>query len=223
MERDLITEWIVSDDGSNEEEFERMKKLYPFIRFLRSPKKGQPANLNFLLSQVKTEWFFHMEDDWLFVKKDNFIRKLFDVIFEEPTVKNVILRHWQPFNERLLKETKTGVKYVIHFFDPLADTAKKAVTDSAWYGYSFNPGIQNIEIIRKLGRFDESHNPASRWWDKENARYYLELGFKRASLYDGPYIEHIGELESLYSISRKECQRKNNCKKYPSGCELCGG
>ena len=65
---DLVERWIVCDDGSTDIELEWMKKEWPFLEIHRNPGVGQAASLNFLFSEVKTEWFLHLEDDWGWLK-----------------------------------------------------------------------------------------------------------------------------------------------------------
>jgi len=222
LDKDLIVRWLVSDDGSSDYDFYAMKRKYPFIEFYRSKKEGQPASLNHLFSKVETEWFFHLEDDWLFCWPDRFIEKLFDIAFDDEKIKNVVLTNWKPLNPGLFKTTKGGVGYVIHKFDPTVSDEDQEATDSGWFGLSLNPGLQNTAVIKSLGKFDESLPATTRLWDKAQAKAYMKMGYKRASLSEGRlYVKHMGG-QSLYTIRRCECRDKNRCNKYPD-CEGCSG
>ncbi len=69
------------------------------------------------------------------------------------------------------------------------------INNWTWYGYSFNPGLQNNNVIKILGKnIGECDN---RKWDMNTARKYLACGFKTANLTE-KYIEHIGIGKSLY-------------------------
>jgi glycosyltransferase involved in cell wall biosynthesis len=218
-DQDLIERWIVSDDGSTEGEFEAMQERYPHIEFHRSPKQGQPASLNFLFSEVQTDWFFHMEDDWEFIKPGRFIRKLFDIAACEKMVLAPTLRKWKPLKPEYLKKTRGGTWYVMHKYQPGLDDDTIAATDSSWFGWSLNPGLQYKPLMDEFGPFEETDKPTTRFWDRPHAQKYHTLGYRRANIYDN-YIRHIGD-ESLYSILRSECQRRHNCPDYPLQCERC--
>ena len=188
-DKDLISEWICSDDGTSEQDFRLMKEKYPFMKFYRSPKQGQAANLNFLFSKVKTIWAFHVEDDWRFVKSGQFIHDMLDVTFDNERIKNVVLRDWDGIF------VKSGdLEYQVHASIPADD-------DSNWYGHSLNPGLQQMPVLRNMGKFDE--NEQERYFDRPVARKYYESGYLVACL-GGKYIEHIGIASSLYGIRKTE-------------------
>lgn len=195
LDKDLITEWIVSDDGSKDQDLQVMKNLYPFLAIHRNPKRGQASNLNNLFSKVNTEWFFHCEDDWLFNIKDNYIRKLFDIVLENSDIKNATLRHWEGGVER---KTISGMKFNIHVHNPDVPRREHEKNDAWWCGYTLNPGLQHRPTIDLLGKYNESEI-VKRTWDRPQAQMYFALGFKRANLL-GHYIEHIGDNQSAYKF-----------------------
>ena len=221
LDKDRVIRYIVSDDGSSDDDFEEMRRYYPFIEFYRSPKRGQAASLNFLFSKVETEWFFHLEDDWRFVGQGNFLQMLFDVAATDFMIKNILMTKWEPLSAGCLKKTESGIGYVIHKFDPTVPKEVAETTDSSWFGWSLNPGLQNKPVLDELGPFDEAVTPMSRLWDKEQAKLFRKLGYKRASLYPerGQLIRHL-RVYSLYDINRSECRAKRRCSNYPE-CEGC--
>src|SRR4030065_367812 len=208
---DLVNRWLVGDDGSSQKDLNWMKKRYPFLDIQRNPSKGQASNINNLFARVETEWFFHFEDDWIFLKKDNYIRKLFDIVFDNEKVKNATLRFWTG-SEKDIKETKTGTKYFIHNYLPIRESRMQRRlsqeeqqrikhADALWCGYTLNPALQHKPTIELLGRYDESVIN-KRSWDRPQAVKYYELGYKRANLLE-KYIEHIGENNSAYDIRQR--------------------
>jgi len=214
LDKDLIHEWIISDDGSCEEDIKVMQAEFPLLNITRSPGHGQAISLNYLFSLVKTQWIFHMEDDWLFLERGNYIRKMFDITNDK--IKNVVLRKWKPYD---ILSQKDG--FVLHKHVPEEqDWDIISTTDCGWYGYSLNPGIQDLDLIKSFGKFDETCKVESRRWDKEIARKYNEAGYLRASLSDKKYIEHIGNRSSLYSLLRKECAERHGCTDFRE-CEVC--
>jgi hypothetical protein len=201
QDKDLIKRWILVDDGSRKEDIDWMKRKYPFFEvYTNKPKKGQPVSLNKIISLVETEWFFHCEDDWMFLKPRKFIRKLFDIANDDSRIKNIILTR-----KTGNVITRNNITYNLHKYDPvmeppLAEVYSKRILeeDCNWFGYSWNPGLHHIPTLKLVGELDEDHNTNSRKWDRNHALKYLELGFKRANPMECVYIEHIGDGQSEY-------------------------
>lgn len=194
LDQDLITRWILSDDGSNPEDLINIKLKYPFFEIYSHNFSSQAANLNFLFNQVKTEWFFHCEDDWRFIKKDNFIRKMFDVAFTDNRIKNVVLRYWNgPY-------VKIGdVEYRLHVYHPNGALSVVEFNDWRWFGYSLNPGLQHLPTVKLLGEYptDVTGLPHPRYFDRPPAVAYRMLDYQRANLMEA-YIFHTGHGRSVY-------------------------
>ena len=78
----LIDFWYCVDDNSSDEDREKMKRLYPFFTFYFKSKeeKGHPQSLNIIRSIVKTPYILHLEDDWKFFVKRNYITDSLDVL-----------------------------------------------------------------------------------------------------------------------------------------------
>ncbi len=185
LDQDLIAEWLVSDDRSSPEDLLAMQEAYPFLTIRPSSRPGQPASLNFLWSQVQTEWAFHVEDDWDFCRRGQFIRETLDIARSDDRLRNVIVREWDGVH--ILDGDR---EFIGHYFDELARRPRGAVTDCWWYGYSLNPGLQHMPTVRELGQYDEA--AVNRKFDRPAARKYRKMGLLRASTTTG-YVEHIGE------------------------------
>ena len=81
-DKELITEWIVIDDNSSENDKNKMKELYPFINFIfkKTEEKGHVQSMNMIYDLVKTPYMFNMEDDWEFFYKDNYLTRCLEVL-----------------------------------------------------------------------------------------------------------------------------------------------
>lgn len=197
QDMELIKRWILVDDGSSEEDLQKMKDAFPqFEIYTNAPKKGQPVSLNKIINMVDTEWFFHCEDDWLFLKQF-YIRDLFKIAFDDLRIKNVIMRYKVG---NIVHGSKGRLLYNLHRYDPVLQpplvehiNPSIADEDSNWFGYSWNPGLHHIPTLRIMGALNENGSTICRQWDREHALKYLELGLKRANPVDDIYIEHIGE------------------------------
>lgn len=201
IDKSLISRWILVDDGSAPKDVEEMKRLYPFFEVVQHQHQGQPKSLNTIIAMVKTEWFFHCEDDWLFIPKFK-IGDLFNIAFDDHRIKNVIMRYKVG---NIVFGKDGSLMYNLHKYDPVQEPPLVRHyapcildEDSNWFGYSWNPGLHHIPTLKFLGKLDEKHSDISRRWDREHALKYLEKGFKRANPVDKIYIDHIGEGKSQY-------------------------
>jgi hypothetical protein len=81
----LIDEYICVDDNSSEEDRNEMRKLYPFFTWImKTPEqKGHMQSMNIIIENVKTEYLLHMEDDWLFLVKDNYISPSIEILNQQ--------------------------------------------------------------------------------------------------------------------------------------------
>jgi hypothetical protein len=168
-----------------------IRKEWPFLEIVHAQNTGQPAALNnlFFDQDVKTEWVFHNEDDWYYLKKGHFIREMLDIVHSNQKIKNVVLRHWMPVF------VKDGdLEYYVHVFDHFFEPEKDkrediTFNDRMWYGYSLNPGLQHLPTIHKLGKYDEFS--MTRNFDRSHAKKYWQMGYLRANLTQ-IYMTHLG-------------------------------
>ena len=190
LDKDLITDYFVFDDHSIKEELDRIQKKWD-LKIFHNQYEGQAYSINFLriqLDKMGIKWYLHLEDDWLFIKQDHFIRKMFDIAFDDDRIKNVVLRFW---NCPHIQNNK--LKYRLH----VRKEGENMNTDNDWasWGYSFNPGLQHIPTMKLIGHYPEGI--MSRNFDKEPAKKYYQLDYKRANLEDN-YIIHTGVNHSRY-------------------------
>jgi hypothetical protein len=77
-----IDDFFIVDDNSSEEDREKMKTLYPFCNFYfkTQEEKGHPRSMNIIKNYVKTEYLIHLEDDWKFFVKKDYVKKAKDVL-----------------------------------------------------------------------------------------------------------------------------------------------
>jgi hypothetical protein len=80
LDLDKVSMFFCVDDNSSEEDREKMKKQYPFFQFyMKSPQeKGHRESMNLIwekVNQVNPKYWIHLEDDWLFFKKEKYITR----------------------------------------------------------------------------------------------------------------------------------------------------
>jgi len=136
-----ITELIIRDDSGLIEPWMETGRLLdsmslPFAwKLLDRGQVGQAKSIDLLMKEVKTEYVFHLEDDWEF-DRPGFIEDCFEVM--DDNVIQVRVRHRDdgsatqtvPFNEK-------------------ADLCTNHL-------FSFNPHLRKTEIIPQFEGFNET-------------------------------------------------------------------
>jgi glycosyltransferase involved in cell wall biosynthesis len=73
-----IDHWLVVDDNSSDEDRKAMREEFPWIRFVwkKPDQAGHRISMNIIfdeLSRVRPEYWIHLEDDFLFHQKLDYI------------------------------------------------------------------------------------------------------------------------------------------------------
>ncbi len=200
LDKSKIGRWVCSDDRSSLDDIHEMQSRYPFLEIHQLPphRKGQAANLNNVFSLVNTDWFFHCEDDWEFIKEGDILTALLRITEDDKRIRNVTLRYWECTYVR-----HGSLGYRIHVYSKKNSPGNIQSADMAWWGYTLNPGLQHLPTIKRLGPYDEKHSiqgDRGRFFDRPQAQKYWQLGLKRANLME-KYIEHIGGDNSVYETN----------------------
>ena len=201
-----IDSWLCVDDNSSDEDKKKMTEKYPFFTFYfkNVNEKGHPRSMNIIRSMVKTEFIFHMEDDWQFYEKKNYISECLEVIESDNKIGQCLINKnysETPHNNTvggLFNKTVSGLRFFIHEYTPDAqsqqDFNKKynySMNCSYWPHFSFRPSLLRKNILNIIGPYDEyiSH------FEMDYANKYVKEGYISAFL-EGTYCLHIGRLTS---------------------------
>lgn len=204
---DRIDYWLCVDDNSSEEDRKKMRELYPFFEFYwKSPtEKGHPKSMNIIRDLVKTEFVFHMEDDWKFFDVRNYIGQCMDVLLVDNNIKQCLInRNYAETSEDinivggLMARTKNGITYYNHEYTPDANSKQEFVKKygvnlncSYWPHWSFRPSLFKRHILDALGPYNETVSH----FEMDYSHKYVKAGFKSAFL-DGIFCLHTGRLTS---------------------------
>jgi glycosyltransferase involved in cell wall biosynthesis len=201
LDIDLISRWVVSDDGSTDSDISEMKKEFPFLEIYKNPNHGHASNLNNLFSIPTTQYVYQLEDDWLFIKKGHYIKDSLAVMFNNRDIKMV--------RTNCIKGdvlNVVGVNYIRHEFD--IEWRKKGQANwetlSFFPPFTLNPGLQHLPSLLSIGKFGqlpkyEPHLPSG--FETDFAYQYWLKGFRMATLTD-TYCQHIGGVQSLYDLNQ---------------------
>jgi GR25 family glycosyltransferase involved in LPS biosynthesis len=196
----LIDRWICIDDNPTEEDRDDIKFQYPFFEFYYKTleENGNLNSMNIIQSLVKTPYILHLEEGWLFIKKDYIIQPALHILdctqfhcidkaaqklFENQkhTIAQVLFNvNYHKNNNYIINggfmiETTTlpNVKCVLHEYYPPEDISTSRLSNlhnmADWPYFSLKPSIFKREIFDTLGPFK---HPQS--FEKNYAvQYYL--------------------------------------------------
>ena len=82
---ELIDYFFCVDDNSSKEDRKKMLTKYPFFKyyFKKEEEKGHLSSMNIIfnkMKELKPKYWIHLEDDWLFVKPYNYVKKSIDFL-----------------------------------------------------------------------------------------------------------------------------------------------
>lgn len=199
-----IEDFIIIDDGmvTGCNDFVNTKyaehlgtESYPFTQFtlMYNPVKiRQIRSIDLAYSKVTTDYIFHMEEDWEFLRP-NFIEKSMDIMKEDANVITVWLR--SPLDKTLhhtyskeTYQTPSGIQY------------KKCdiqYPHGLWNGFTFNPSLKRmvdydrVKPYQDLPRITPDKQSGGNPLECDVSVAYAQLGYHAVTLLD-QYITHIG-------------------------------
>ena len=200
LDVDLITDFICVDDGSSDNDFNTMCKMFPKIKFIKNNTGGQLQSIKLMLDMVKTKYIFHTEDDWYYLIQDNYITKCLKIMESDYRIKNVTLRFWD-----CMYIKQHNIEYRMHVYSPL-DPEKEwdiiKYNDCTYGGLSLNPGLIDTNVLRECIQDISQIDKRSRYFDKEMSQNFWDIGYRRANL-NSEYVEHTGAVNSRYKENKK--------------------
>lgn len=174
-----ISEWIVVDDGGVPEANAGLMRDHPeFVWLTRSERLGQIRSIDEAYSRVRTEYVFHLEDDWE-TYRDGAVRESIRILKEHPNASAVMCREHTP--------------RVYHMSDDPPFL-------KCWGGlghYSFNPGLRRMSHYKDFfgSSFSAFGGSATALQvERKINDFYREKGCRMALTPDPRgYVRHIGE------------------------------
>jgi hypothetical protein len=204
---DEIDFWFCVDDNSSDEDRQKMKELYPFFEFYFKDikEKGHPQSMNIIRNYVKTPYIFHLEDDWKFFVKRNYIKDAIDIIESNKSIGQCLFNKNYAEIESdidikggIYHTTNSGLRYYIHEYcrtqeDTINWKNKYGNCKSSFYWphWSLRPSLSRTYIFNDIGEFNEqiSH------FEMDYAHKYASKGYVSA-FFEGIYCLHTGRLTS---------------------------
>jgi len=207
LDKNLISEWICVDDNSTEYDREQMREKYPFFKFIHKDisGKGHPQSMNIIREIVNTPYLFHMEDDFLFFEKRNYLSECLEVINSDNFIGQCLInKNYAEISSGIeikggeFKTTEQGLRYYVHEY--CSNESQKCLWYQKhgnsphcnyWPHFSFRPSLIKTDVFKVIGMF----NSNAPHFEMEYAYRYAQKGYISAFL-EGIYCLHTGRLTS---------------------------
>ena len=190
LDANQIDCWFCVDDNSSKTDRTNMSRLYPWMEFYMKSEeeKGHMESMNIIwkeLEKRKPTYWIHMEDDFLFFDRDNYVSQaikgltalkkenvhqiLFNRSYGE-TIDCYNIKSHEHLND--FEDDDINNEFCIHNFQ---DNKKFNYTNCHyWPHYSFRPSMMRTEIFLKLGDFSSDIT----FFEREYSNKYQQAGFK---------------------------------------------
>ena len=195
-----IDYWFCVDDNSSTSDRKDMSKLYPWIKYYMKSieEKGHLKSMNIIwdkLNELKPTYWIHMEDDFLFHHKTNYIEQSMAALNSDFThnIKQILFNvnygeTIDNYNARGHINLKSTNNIALHDY-------KKGDFNYPnchyWPHYSFRPSLIETKVILELGNFDSGNQ----FFEMDYALKWANSGFKSA-FFNRITCRHIGRLTS---------------------------
>lgn len=154
-------------------------ELGDIVWIQNSVNRGQAYCIDRAYAEVKTDYIFHCEDDWLFLQPGPLMAQSLAILEKYPKISTVTLTNHKGW-------MVTNPDYFCLINKPSA-----AGLDIIWDGITFNPGLRRLSDYKALGRSFSIILGRKGCPEADVASLYNQLGYMMADL-GTQYIRHIG-------------------------------
>ena len=192
--------WFCVDDNSSDEDRQKMRDNYPWFDFYMKSEdeKGHRDSMNIIydkLKQLQPKYWIHMEDDFLFFKKNAYV-SIGMKFLQNP--ENSMIRQLlfnRAYGETIIDYSTRGFSktssddFVVHEYKEGRNFPYRNC--HYWPHYSFRPSIIDAKVILNLGNFDSENQ----FFEMDYAKIWSSNGYKSAFM-NSINCKHIGKLTS---------------------------
>ena len=187
-----IKKIIITEDSTEGKKLEKLISKYNnknqnFKLIVNEARLGQLKSIDKAYREIDTEYIFHCEDDWRFLKK-GFIEKSIDLLEEDEKILVIGLRDKADFAKDFFYDedyiSKTGETYY---------NVKGEI-------FTYNQALRRKKDMDLFGLHEKLENQR---YEEVLSNFYKEHGFK-AIFFKEPYVTHIGNKRHVhFSKNRK--------------------
>ena len=186
--------WFCIDDNSTAEDRKQMAEEFTFFDFYwKTPaEKGHRKSMNIIwnkICELNPTWWVHLEDDWLFFKKEDYIGRGI-ALLEKYKNHNI---HQIAFNREyglMLDDMNftSGILLEQGVWLHTMVTPPTGKHCAYWPHYTLQPSIIRASVIMSLGDYTSSNT----FFERDYADKYAKAGYKTA-FFNEIYAIHIGK------------------------------
>jgi hypothetical protein len=182
-----IEHGIIVEDSDMDLEW--VREILPFKRLdliNTAGRQGQLANIDKYYPMIETEYVFHCEDDFVFIR-DGFIEDSLKILEADDCCINVWLTQYEPEWEDPSKGHKTIPPYHRQFaLDDLTFWNVNNIIEGEWgLGFTFQPSVHRMEDWSRYGGYESIIDTVAPWCNKMDGaqvernlcRHYIMDGF----------------------------------------------
>lgn len=172
------TEIIIRDDSAMNIPFHLiilLKRQAPVNLIQDNEKRGQIYSIDACIKEVTTDYFFQLEDDWLFYRT-GFIQESFNALKDANCI-----NHWlRERNDTNGHPVKNGKLILNH--------------KRTWHGFTFNPTLKRMSDYFDCGEYSNFGSNKFKAWENEQSigKFYMKKGMY-ATIAEKGFVKHIGE------------------------------
>ena len=194
---DKVDFFYCVDDNSSEEDRLKMQTQFPFFTYhmKSASEKGHRESMNVIwnkVAEVKPIYWIHMEDDWVYFKKENYVGRAIAALekYEAQGIHQVVFNReyglmmfdMQRVNVAPLGPREDGL--VLH----IKKEGVQGPNCAYWPHYSLQPSVCRASKILELGNYNSPNN----FFERDYADKYHAAGYQTA-FFDSIYSLHIGK------------------------------
>jgi len=191
---DQIDYFYCVDDNSSEEDRVVMQTQYPFFNYYMksASERGHRESMNLIwskLNELKPTYWIHLEDDWLFFKKEAYVSRAIQALetHESKQVHQVVFNRDYGLMYSDLERTgglPLGPGLILH-------EKRDGIPGrncGYWPHYSLQPSVTRTRVVLELGNYDSPN----KFFERDYADRYHARGYMTA-FFNSIYSIHIGK------------------------------
>lgn len=175
-----IKKYIIIEDsniiGINNHLKEKYKE-YNIEWIENDSRLGQIKSIDKMYSKIRTEYIFHCEEDWFFIK-ESFIEKSLEILEHDKNILNVWLISLNDTNGHPVENNTYDINGIDYKFLSLNYL-------NVWHGFTFNPGLRRLSDYNLIKPFNDIGH------ELEISIAYKNLDYRSVILTE-KHVEHIG-------------------------------
>ena len=207
LDKEKIDYWFCVDDNSSKKDREFMQSAFPWIKYYMKSEseKGHRESMNIIwnkLTELKPKYWIHMEDDFLFYTKRNYVEDSIKVLEKYRDTKNVRQVLFNRNYSEVIENTSIKGHLVLSSSECIPEIPVVLHNHNTkdnlffqnccyWPDYSFRPSMVDVETILKLGNY----NTENQFFELDYANNWYNAGY-RSAFFNMICCRHIGRLTS---------------------------